>query len=253
MKYEVRSTMGRKDKIMLTETPEEYTGFRSIYGYDDSAVEYILENKGRTSHMHGYRLYSDTLFLDVDDNDTAAEMIKSKLLSMGVGFDMYHTGNRGYHFHIPIKPMYGADTAFRQKNYVKETFPGADTSIYKTTGVIRLPGTFHFKCPGKCKRLIFSAEGDTLEVKSSYIPIEGIYMDEFDRENVIDRLNQKFMTRCFEGIRNRYIYNLAFLCKLAEMDYDSARSDIFEYNNNMVIPPLPLNEVELTVKSAYRR
>ena len=252
MKYEIRPTFRRSGRVTLTEDCTKYTGFRSVYGFDKDGEDYIVQNGG-THGIRSYKLYSDTLFIDIDDNVEASDAIEAQLQEMGVGFDVYFTENRGNHFHIPIVPMYGLDTAYQQKKYVERTFIGADTSIYKSTGIIRLPGTFHFKRPGHKKHLIRSHEGGILT-----IPREDISPEVFDcylghDEWIEKKLDEKWCVRVEEGGRNRAIYNLAFMNSLANKKFDEALNNILTYNLHMVLPPLSDLEVVQTVKSAYRR
>lgn len=252
MKYEIRTTLRRSGRVTLTDTCEGYTGFRSVYGFDEEGEEYITSNGG-THGIRNYKLYSDILFLDIDDDPEASQDIENKLKDMGIGFEVYFTGNRGNHFHIPIVPMYGLDTAYQQKQFVTNTFKGADTSIYKSTGIIRLPGTFHFKRPGHKKHLIRSYSGDVLCVPKEDVSAEIFKSRDGHDEFIENKLNEKWCLKVQEGNRNRAIYNLAFMNSLANKDYSEALNNIMIYNSYMVVPPLSDFEVVQTVKSAYRR
>lgn len=254
MLYEYRPSVSRSSKIKLV-TKEELTnltGFQSIYGFPPDVATKVLD-QGGTWGMRSLKLYSDTLFLDIDDNDELANRIQQHLENQEIGHEMYFTGNRGYHFSIPIVPMLGVSVPLDQKRWVNHYFKGVDTSIYKTSGLIRLPGTYHTSNPGKKKVLVSSyTASEPLEIDLSTVPLEApkqISTDLDDAEGLLDR---GWLRRDFETGRNRSIYNRAFLCSVTGIDEDRAIELLLMYNSIMVSPSLPENEVIKTVRSGYR-
>lgn len=251
MLYEIRSGIRRSGQPILVDCLEGLTGYRSLYGFNEEVANLIKEQKG-TYGLHGKPLFSDTLFIDIDDNPSAEVTVEKKLMEQGVGFQVYDSGNRGKHFHVPIKEMYGKDVAYRQKHFVAENYPGADTSIYKITGIIRLPGTYHYKNPGNTKKCIREYRGPKLEVTFSDIIPEVFNTEDVDPE-AASKLSWEWFKKVGEGGRNRQIYNMAFLSSLAGYSVDEARDNLLHYNSVMITPPLSNEEVVRTVKSAYRR
>ncbi len=83
---------------------EDLQGFVSLYGYPKITLEQIKKQKG-TFGLKEYPLYSNILYLDVDD-DLQIEMdIFHDLKTKGLAFEYYSSGKKGGHFHIDIAPM----------------------------------------------------------------------------------------------------------------------------------------------------
>lgn len=253
--YEIRTGVKRTGNIILV-TKEElgnYFGFRSLYGFDEDTTDQIKRER-TTRGLIGQKLYSDVLFLDIDNNDQLVPVVKSTLNTMGAGYDIYHTGNRGYHFHIPIEPIFRADTANRQKRFVEHYFPGVDSGIYKTSGLIRLPGTFHSKCPGKRKILLESHTGKLLVIDLTNLPAP-IYLSEDltdtdqDFEGKLDYLLSK---RVNGGGRNVALYNIAFMCRQCQYNSQKTNDLLQLYNRTLVSPSVHDLEIRTIVRSTYR-
>lgn len=250
MFYELRSGLKRSGSPLLVESLEGQTGYRSIYGFPDKLAKHI-EKQGSTFGIRGQELYSDTLFIDIDDNPAAESTVEQILLTQGVGFDMYDTGNRGKHFHIPITEMLGKDVPYKQKAFVEANYPGADLSIYKCTGIIRLPGTFHYKNPGKTKKLLKRVEGPTLDISLMDIVPEVTSRVKGDNE-AEEILDASWLRPVYSGGRNRKIYTMAFLSAILDYPIEETTKNIMCFNSSMVRPPLDETEVLRTIKSAYR-
>ena len=138
-------------------------GFRSMYLYNQETYDYIKKN-GAVRNLNKFPVYSDTLFVDFDDGDDSIEGFKKILSTSKIKWDMYFSGSKGYHFHIPVEPMYGKHVPFSQKQFILGLgITTADVSIYKHTGLFRLPGTWHMTT-GNPKELVESSEGNVLNV-----------------------------------------------------------------------------------------
>lgn len=252
--YEHRSGLRRSGPpVLVTEADlENRTGFRSIYGFDDATKDIIQEQRGSYG-LSGQKLFSSCLFIDIDSNDALAAEITRTLLEKQIAFEKFHTGGRGWHFHIPITPMEGADVAYRQKRWVEHHFPGADLSLYKTSGIIRLPGTFHSKCVGQRKLLVESHSGNILTIDLKVLPPDtrGLWStgEEYETEEILDCL---LMRRLREGGRNNGIFTIAMLCGKVGYTHEQTKEIVTKYNENMVEPPVSEQELVTTVKSAYR-
>lgn len=142
---------------------DKAVGFRSVYLYNKETYNKIVEQNA-VRKLDRYPVYSDTLFVDFDDGDNSIDNLKSILSHSNIAWKMYFSGSKGYHFHIPIKPMYGRYVPFSQKQFIKGLgINTADTSIYKHTGLFRLPGTWH-QVTGNKKELIEEQEGTILHI-----------------------------------------------------------------------------------------
>lgn len=142
---------------------ENFLGFRSVYMFGDAAYNQIKEQNAVRS-LSKFPVYSDTLFVDFDDGDASIESFKKILNTSKIEWKMYFSGSKGYHFHVPIEPMWGKHVPHSQKEFIRGLgVTTADTSIYKHTGLFRLPGTYH-KSTGNPKELVDSSEGNTLNL-----------------------------------------------------------------------------------------
>ncbi len=161
---EYRSTPKRdgKPKLVSLDKIDVYQGFRSVYAYDEATKDLIL-SQGHFRDLGQLPVFSDTLFIDFDDQDDAVVKFVDFLTEHNYGYSAYDSGNRSIHFHIPISPMEGAMVPAYQKNWVKKHAPLADLSFYTHTGQFRLDGTLHRKTY-KFKKMISEVDGFYLTI-----------------------------------------------------------------------------------------
>lgn len=142
---------------------DNHLGFRSVYMFGKEAYNKIKE----TNSLRGLSklpVYSDTLFVDFDDGSESIEQFKKVMTTSNIAWKMYFSGKKGFHFHIPIEPMWGRYVPYSQKQFILGLgFNTADTSIYKHTGLFRMPGTFH-QDTGAEKSLVEEFEGNKLRI-----------------------------------------------------------------------------------------
>lgn len=149
-------------------------GFRSVYMYGEKAYNRIIEQQA-VRGLNAFPVYSDTLFVDFDDGDSSIKRFQSILDSAGVGYELYFSGKKGHHFHVQIEPMWGSSVPWSQKMWVASLgIDTADTSIYRHTGLIRLPGTIH-QDTGKKKELLLRKDGRRLEIPVIDMSEEEVY------------------------------------------------------------------------------
>jgi len=146
--------------IMIpTERLSAYIGdeplYRSVYLYDDTAMQYVNEN-GSLKNFFGVR-YIDKIPIDIDKQDRSDErtldILRSVILELeeadiGCGsFQSYFSGS-GYHLILSgdlfnFKP--GNDLPYIVKQTIKKLQPDVDASIYMRTGIYRLQHTVNQK------------------------------------------------------------------------------------------------------------
>ena len=125
--------------------------YRSVYLYDDTALEYV-NDKGSLKNFFGVR-YIDKIPVDIDKQDRSDEktldILRGLILELeeadiGCGsFQSYFSGS-GYHLILSgelfnFKP--GTDLPFIVKQTMKKLMPEVDCSIYMRTGIYRLQHT----------------------------------------------------------------------------------------------------------------
>jgi hypothetical protein len=255
IKYEYRAYLLRhgEPQLMPAQAAQGIVGFSSVYGFPEETVR-CIEDSGSTRDIHGLPLYSDLLYLDFDSEE-GVEEARQKLQHMGIGYERYTTGNRGCHFHIPIEAMLGPLVPSIQKAYVDQTFPYADLSLYKYTGIIRNNGTWNLKNLGRRKELIEVVEGKKLVVDLTPPRNRGetrMFYSELDPEEADIILGQKLLQTIGNGGRNNGVYMLAYMAKTAKYNKDEARDLLWQYNCTMVQPPLDDREFNAIINSCFR-
>lgn len=162
---ETRRTVERSGPLAYTPLTElaGVTGFRSVFAVDAPLRDLILR-KGSVGGLENAPVYSDTLFVDFD-TDSGVEAAVQRLVDTGCHFEVWNTGRRGVHLHVPITPMRGAGVPHSQLTWVRANFEGDwDETVYRHHSIIRLPGTFHEKNPGHCKQLMVAYAGVLLTI-----------------------------------------------------------------------------------------
>ena len=125
--------------------------YRSVYLYDDTALEYVKE-KGSLKNFFGIR-YIDKIPVDIDKQDRSDErtldILRGIILELEDAdidcrsFQPYFSGS-GYHLILAgelfnFQP--GNDLPFIVKQTMKNLMPEIDSSIYMRTGIYRLQHT----------------------------------------------------------------------------------------------------------------
>lgn len=141
-----------KTKQLATSSLEFY---QSVYIYDDKILEHMQNYKTVRSYKGNY--YIDQITLDIDkktDTDeytlerarTLLELLKQKYDLDDYEIQPYYSG-RGYHIVIPdyFKFTPSEYLPNEVKNTIKEYFPDVDTSIYMSTGLIRVVNSYNSK------------------------------------------------------------------------------------------------------------
>ena len=258
IKYEYRPDVRRagQPKLLTKEEIKGRQGFTSIYGFDEDCCGIIEDHKG-TWGLAGCNLYSDLLYIDIDKDQELIDTTIDKLSNLGISFTLYESGSPDSgHFHIPIVPMYNQDVPYIQKQWVSNYIgTDVDLSIYKTSGIIRIAGSYHKKHAGHKKQEILAVSGNVLDlttyetVVKVAMPRSRIADSDTDYNDLLDSM---LMTRVYRSNRNNELFKRAAIARDAGYDLSSAIDIMQAYNNSMVSPPAKSSEVISTVKSAYR-
>jgi hypothetical protein len=251
--YEYRRQVrrgGRQINLLPKEELVGLMGFRSIFGFDEDAQAYIRQER-TTSGLVGHNFYADELLVDFDDAWLAAESFAEDLAPYS--YTMWDTGGRSIHFHVDIEPMYGPHTPYIHRAWMKEFAPGSDINIYKSSGIYRLPGTYHHKTVGARKVLLETNTGSKLElgdVRQDTWSGAHVYDDvDTDAEAV---LNNLLMLPANEGGRNNRLFTIARLSLKCGDTYDTALASCLNWGSTFCVPSLSSIEVQATVQSVYK-
>ena len=161
MKYVeiARGIPNNRGIIIPVETLGQFIGnepvYRSVYLYDDTAVEYVEEH-GSLRDFFGIR-YIDKIPIDIDRQENTDErtldILRSVILELeeadiGCGsFQTYFSGS-GYHLILAgslFNFKAGNDLPYVVKQTLKKLVPNLDSSIYMRTGIYRLQHTLNKK------------------------------------------------------------------------------------------------------------
>lgn len=252
---EIRRTVCRYGDIEFTALPlsGNERGFRSIFAFDEAFTE-ILVNKTLVDSKNAV-LYSDILFVDFD-SDEGVQEFAHLLVDLGVSFELYSTGRRGKHFHIPIVPMTGIGLGYSHEAWVKEHTKYADFTIYSPRSIIRLPGTWHEKSPGHRKECIYKQEGDTLNIpKIDKSPKPTYSTSNYTGiRNISDFWLKVMKKQCSPG-RNEGLVILGAIAAQCGISYEEGVDAAKWWALTKCDPPLIIsdNEVDRQFSNGYRR
>ena len=252
-KVEIRSMVRRSGKPKLVPYVDRYnyTGFTSMYGLPTQAVSQI-ESSGRTAGLNNTPVFSDTLYVDFDNNEDAAEELNIKLKGLNVDFDRYHSGGRSIHFHIRIIPMYGVNVPYSQKHWMELNAPKADMSIYKHAGVYRLPGTYHSNYPGQTKHLLESCAGEALLIENRPRVYTKLYNnDTLTIEDFHSILGSLLHKKAGEGGRHPLAFKIASCAKASGKTESHTSQLLWLWNVTNCFPPKAEWELDKIVRYFY--
>lgn len=254
---EHRPQVRRQGKIKLIPVDQlaDKYGFRSVYAYDEDTKNRISAANS-TKGLHGCDLYSDTLLMDFDNCGEDAIKFQNDLLLKQISHQMFDSGNRSIHFHIPLeKPMIGPQIYQIQKAWVIQHAPTADISFYQPAGMYRLDGTYHVKNPGHRKFCLadvkYKTKLDLQEYQSDTdrkLPKMVILDDVSEYYSLLSHL---LTTRQGEGGRNFHVWKIVKTCHQIGWDADKAYSEAMFWNQHKADPSLPESEIMQTVRGVY--
>lgn len=220
---------------------DNYTGFRGVYAVTEAVAKHIAA-QGHVGNLQGVPVYSDTLFVDFDSEAGVTEFAKT-LSRLHVRFEMYATGRRGTHFHVPIVPMWGTNVPNSQLAWVEANATGEwDRTIYRQASIIRLDGTWHEKNPGNRKQLSVSViSSNTLEIP--LLPPEAGQHTPVSKD--ADKTSTDFWAMIYtpKGSpgRNFRLYSIARTAAELGMEENTARKAAEWWAHNRAQPPLPVD------------
>lgn len=231
---------------------DELSGFRSVFGYRPEVWAEILD-RGHMRELHGISVYADELLIDFDNNDRAAYKFAVWVLDNDYQYQLYPSGNRSWHFHLPTVPAEGCHIPHLHKSWAKRYAPGCDTTIYRPGGLFRLPGTWHEKRPGHRKHLAEAKyEGRLLDLNQFTPPTPPpAPCLEFGPEMAELKLQIGLQTSRQEGGRRCYVWYLAKMAAIAGMPAERASELIEIWNTSKCSPPLPTSIVAQKITEAY--
>jgi len=154
----------KKSQILDLEDLRSRKGFRSVYQINEEGKQWVEDHGGVSGFgTSGLPVWSDYLYIEFDDNKAAAKRLFNYLRDDGIGFAMYESGNRSFHFHIMRDIAPHADVPYTDRLFVEKIAPEADMSLYRHLQPWRIVGTLHKKT-NKPKRLLRVNEGKSIKL-----------------------------------------------------------------------------------------
>jgi hypothetical protein len=252
VEVEIRGSVARRGapKLVPIEDRYKHIGFTSIYAFPPAVADRIKTQRS-TRGIRDCAVYSDTLFVDFDNAEAAAERLRSFLAGNDIAFDMYHSGGRSIHFHVDLDPMTGPGVPRAQRAWMEAHAPEADMSIYKQSGMFRLPGTYHSKHPGKRKLKIGQHRpGERLKIEVKPTLSEAPHGN--SNADYYRFLGCLLCQRVGSGGRNNHAYKICKAAYTAGLDEAETRELLFQWNMTSCDPPQEDHELLTILESAYR-
>ena len=231
-------------------------GFQSVYAFDEALMR-VLQSKGNTTDLRDCIVYSDMLFVDFDVVNPVIDDFFDWLYNNNYTYEMWDSGNRGPHAHVPIEPMRGTTVPQAQLAWVREHIPTGlfDPTIYRHHSVIRLPGTWHEKRAGHRKHLLESHHGRTLVISTIDVPLPGIIPTESATTNERDPAMfwSAVMTPKLSPGRNARLYSLGRLAAECGIVYEKALEAGLYWAREECKPPMTHEyEIQREFTNGYR-
>lgn len=260
--YEYRRNTKRSGPVMLKdyEDIQGRSGYISCYGFPKETSELIEEQKA-TYGLAELPLYSDLLYIDVDDDNATAWNIQAEIQRLGLTYSMFASGSPdSYHFHLPTVPQTMVGLPSLHLLWMKQTFgkdANVDFSIYKTSGIIKIAGAPHKKHPGAIKEFLRENTMDTLDLTDFSVKYEPMLIKERDssltEDSKADILDMWLNQACEEGGRNIALYKRCVMAADLGLDKYAIEDLMRRWNNIWCYPPISEREMLSTINSATRR
>ncbi len=153
------------------------SGFRSVYQFTEADAK-AMERDGYARWKGS--VWSPELFIDIDKPEEI-DNVCNRLELLGIAFNLYSTGNRGAHLHIPreCEPSHRLPEIDKQ---FASSLGSVDLHIYHSVAMYRCIGAKH-KATGERKELLDSRAGNVLDLRESKAPIAPKHSPAFFEHN----------------------------------------------------------------------
>lgn len=257
--YELRNHQRRHGavKLLTRAEAESMTGFISCYGFPKVTAD-LIKDQGGTFELAEMPLYVDRVVLDFDDHDDDYQASVQYCIKQGWSFVAYETGNRGYHIHIPVRPCTEVGVHLRVHNWVRSHFKGYDISLYKSSSVTRIPGTYHSKTGRKMVQVACMLEDPSVELPDIRdvalpMPITAHLKEPVpheDRETIFSLMLDKHVSR---GGRRNYAFKLVTCGLDAGVSPVDLQRLVEDWSIHKAHPMISSVEVSRIITSAQKR
>ena len=251
-------TVQERAFFVSVDTLKGRQGFESVYRFTRSAAE-TMQTRGSVAGCSNFPVYTDRLIIDLDDGIQTAQKLKTILNKKKLAYLVYNSGNKGYHFVIPCKPIFDLEVPYTQKVWVQNLNINADLSLYRHNSMVRLPGTINEKT-GNRKKLVYINKGKKLvfnkflEDPSRYKSWQGsddIISDTFI-QNIFSKGLRLIRQKPLPGRRHVELWSLANDFAKSGLDLETAYNIILKINDSWGKDAKDESEVYRAVKDGYK-
>ena len=138
------------------------SGFRSVFCFHPKDAKKIQDSRCSKGFKE-YPVFADRVIIDVDNGEEGRKDVTDKLKKAGLGYSLFASGGKGYHFIIPSNDLYSYFTPYSHMKFVHGLGIEADDSIYLHSSLISLVGRIH-QTSKKPKKFLEKIEGERAEV-----------------------------------------------------------------------------------------
>ena len=243
------TVMNRVGRMVTKEELSGLRGFRSYFGFNSVSAAMFRENR-QVKSTKGMTVFADELFIDIDNDEEAAEHCWRVLYELGVMADVYFSGSKGYHFCIATVPAWSSDLPYSHLAFVKSIGIRCDECLYQSGRLFRLPGTVHSKT-FRLKELVGKIEGKVVEVPIVKTPVRSCDLIRSDGsiQDFVRTLEMFMLNPPANGTRNNRYWGLArsgFAGGFSEAFVEEALEKV----NDEVDDPLGEEEIAQILRSA---
>lgn len=118
-------------------------GHISVYNFDDHTAKAIGFEKNYVIKKNAI-WYSKDLLIDVDDKQHVPA-VRDKLKQLEISYDLYETGGKGVHFHVPRENMPSNALPYSDLTFLTTNSIFTDPQVYGLFHTIRNIGAIHEK------------------------------------------------------------------------------------------------------------
>ncbi len=234
--YEYRRETVRTGPPILGSVGLSNYTFRSVFGYPVDTANFIKDN-GHTRDLKGKPVYCDEILIDVDE-DSNVDLVIEKVKALKIGCDVYFTGNRGIHIHVPIVPILGEFVPYSVVEWLKsvELWQLIDQSTFTPGSIFRCIGATHSKT-GAEKDWADAFEGELLEIPVMVPPPIPTLVDELEVvESELETYFRNLMRKAPVGGRHPHMFIIWKSGRSAGFDEETVKESIRVWNDQQEQP-----------------
>jgi hypothetical protein len=228
--------------------------------FDKEAVD-TLQDQGNASGMSRFEAWSDTLFIDIDNDPDAVTSFREYFRNQNTTYSMWESGGKGVHFHLPTPLYHHRHMPSIHAKLVAESGIRCDTSLYRHNSLFRLPGTTHQKTR-KIKTLLEEHQGVGLTLPEQMFSwadnlkevtyTKLVEYDKSETEHTLLKAIHLIMNEPMQGTRYMSLWSLAK--RAAETGFsEDFTTELLEVVNERWQNQKPQEEISRAVLEAFSR